>query len=90
MTKIYQLVNANTDELIGLLKIINVCESKEVETEVITSLLKEFNINNNFDDFETVDDYFFELNNFIIRKTNEHYYSERVFYIEDYEKIYIN
>ena len=89
MTKIYQLVNANTYELIGLLEVSNVCESKEVETEVITPLLKEFSTNNNFDDFETVDDYFFELENFIIRKTNEHYYSERV-YIEDYEKIYIN
>ena len=89
MTKIYQLVNANNDELIGLLKIINVCESKEVETEVITSLLKEFSINNNFDDFESTDDYFFELNYFIIKKTNNRYYSERV-YIEDYEKIYIN
>jgi len=89
MTKIYQLVNANTDELIGLLQIINVCESKEVETEVITPLLKEFGINNNFDDFETVDDYFFELDNFIIKKTNDHYYSERV-YIEDYEKVYMN
>ena len=89
MTKIYQLVNANTEELIGLLQIINVCESKEVETEVITSLLKEFSTNNNFDDFETVDDYFFEFNYFIIKKTNNHYYSERV-YIEDYEKFYID
>ena len=89
MTKIYQLVDANTDELIGLLEISNVCDSKEVETEVITSLLKEFSTNNNFDDFETVDDYFFELNYFIIKKTNSHYSSERV-YIEDYEKIYMN
>ena len=68
MTKIYQLVDANTDELIGLLKIINVCESKEVETEVITSLLKEFSTNNNFDDFESTDNYFFELDYFIIKK----------------------
>jgi len=89
MTKIYQLVDANTDELIGLLKIINVCESKEVETEVITPLLKEFSTNNNFDDFESTDNYFFELDYFISKKTNNHYYSERV-YIEDYEKIYIN
>ena len=89
MTKIYQLVDANTDELIGLLEISNVYDSKEVETEVITPLLKEFSTNNNFDDFETVDDYFFELNYFIIKKTNSHYSSERV-YIEDYEKIYIN
>jgi hypothetical protein len=89
MTKIYQLVNADNDELIGLLEINNVCESKEVETEVITPLLKEFSTNNNFDDFETVDDYFFELNYFIIKKTNSHYYGERV-YIEDYEKFYID
>ena len=89
MTKIYQLVNASTDELIGLLEVSNVCESKEVETEVITSLLKEFSSNNNFDDFDSTDDYFFELDNFIIKKTNNHYYSERV-YIEDYEKVYIN
>ena len=83
MTKIYQLVNANTYELIGLLEVSNVCESKEVETEVITSLLKEFSSNNNFDDFDSTDDYFFELDNFIIKKTNNHYYSERV-YIEDF------